>query len=714
MSGTASFDFGANPSPDRAQTAGSAVHHPPHHRSVLGAATTADMENTGLDYRASEGSAVHHPPHLGSTQRSATEVDNPGLDRRGSTVSRLTTMSSPEGMRHRRPTRSNTVTTYHEQNEHEAFMQPGAEPGIDTAAEDERLPAHLTNLKTNCEIHITDFSDIDLNHLQANNESLPLLLEQPRPTDLPCRWISVNGLSWDVIKALGNKYSLHRLAIEDLIHTHTRTKVDWYADHAFVVLTLQKLVRLHTHKGREGMCDCMKAEKDDDDDSDGKTTSPDSGSSDGNWWQRPKGKTGDLLPRYSDKDADGKMDEFVQAHSGVSENTPIKPIRTLHRYESAQIPEHTAFMEKHSVLTDEDLAVSVEQVSIFLLSDNTIISFFEHSAEDVEVPLLERLHSTETMLRRSCDASLMLQALIDAIVDLAVPVKDAYNKARKELQVDAMTNPDIKTSRALHIFGEEIDMLQNLFKPIVHLVNALRDHQSEPLLPTISHQNLRHEQQPADHDNTAPAAAAAAVAQPTPDPPPPQPASERHTPRDRDGLPTSLRKPSDFRAAALRRTETATSVSITPLAHTYFGDVLDHCITMIQTMEQMDASAANISTLIFNTVGAKTNNFMMILAVVTVFFSPLTFISGYFGMNLYVFTSSSSLAGRRHWLCDRLAAHSNGNGLNHPFSFFWVVAIPCLTAFMLIVFATMLWDNIGDFLAKRGIRAHRKSRARRR
>lgn len=78
----------------------------------------------------------------------------------------------------------------------------------------------------------------------------------------------------------------------------------------------------------------------------------------------------------------------------------------------------------------------------------------------------------------------------------------------------------------------------------------------------------------------------------------------------------------------MKRADYATSVTITPLAHTYFGDVLDHCITMIQAFEQMDASASNISTLIFNTVGAKTNNFMMILAVVTVGFAPLTFITG--------------------------------------------------------------------------------------
>lgn len=108
---------------------------------------------------------------------------------------------------------------------------------------------------------------------------------------------------------------------------------------------------------------------------------------------------------------------------------------------------------------------------------------------------------------------------------------------------------------------------------------------------------------------------------------------------------------------------------------------------MIQALEQMDASATNISTLIFNTVGAKTNNFMMILAVVTVFFSPLTFISGYFGMNFV-----------------------NGGGLDHKFAFFWTVAIPSLVAFMGLVFATMMWSNIEDFFQKRGIRAHRQRR----
>jgi Mg2+ and Co2+ transporter CorA len=79
---------------------------------------------------------------------------------------------------------------------------------------------------------------------------------------------------------------------------------------------------------------------------------------------------------------------------------------------------------------------------------------------------------------------------------------------------------------------------------------------------------------------------------------------------------------------------------------------------------------------------------MMILAVVTVFFAPLTFISGYFGMNM-----------------------SSGAGLAHPFSFFWVVAVPSLAGFMLLVFGAMLWDNISNWLANRGVKARWKIRS---
>ena len=69
-------------------------------------------------------------------------------------------------------------------------------------------------------------------------------------------------------------------------------------------------------------------------------------------------------------------------------------------------------MERHSALSSKGLGVGVEQVSIFLTADNTVISFFESSAEDIESPIISRLSTPETILRRCSDASMVTQARI--------------------------------------------------------------------------------------------------------------------------------------------------------------------------------------------------------------------------------------------------------------------------------------------------------------
>ncbi|RMD40778.1 hypothetical protein DV735_g4323, partial [Chaetothyriales sp. CBS 134920] len=593
-------------------------------------------------------------------------------------ITRADTAGSTNSVR-RRKTRTDTVTTYHLPGRDMPLGgHAGAEPGIDISTDQDEDMPHLQAMKADCQIDIIDFSETGVRLEQATNETLAKVLDQPRPGgDMSCRWISVNGLSWDVIKMLGRKYELHRLAIEDLVHTHSRTKVDWYREHAFMVLTLQKLVRLHywgadhldcpAHEDFEGQQQPAQRRK--------------------RWpWQpaSDSNEKNNVLPRYLDRDGDGKVDETIMAHSGLSENSPVQEIRTLHRYENSQIPEHTAFMEKHSALAQEGLVVSVEQVSIFLLTDNSVISFFEHSADDVLVPILERIRSPETILRRTVDASVLLQAIVDAIVDLALPVKDAYNKARKELQIDALTNPNIKTSRTLHIFGEEIDMLQNLFNPIIALINALRDHNTEPQVPTLPPDTAASANGPTAATPKQPAAAQTAT--PLPSDPTHSPSSPLARTR-REGGEEMVRKMSEIKRIARTQVSVVTNVSISPVAHIYFGDVLDHCITIIQSFRQMDASANNISTLIFNTVGAKTNSTMMILAVVTIIFAPLTFISGYFGMNF-----------------------ASGAGLAHPFAFFWLVAVPSLVAFMVLVFAVMCWDDFANLWTRRGIRARRRRR----
>ena len=164
---------------------------------------------------------------------------------------------------------------------------------------------------------------------------------------------------------------------------------------------------------------------------------------------------------------------------------PREPFRTLQRYRGGQNLERAVYMERNSALFKKNLGVSVEQVSIFLTEDNTVISFFERSADDVETPILTRLNSQETILRRSCDASMVVQALIDAIIDLAIPVAAAYEEIIGEYELDVLTNHSLEYSKGLYILMSELALLRNNVQPVVGLINALRDHRSDPICTSL-------------------------------------------------------------------------------------------------------------------------------------------------------------------------------------------------------------------------------------
>ncbi|KAK6536534.1 hypothetical protein TWF281_000762 [Arthrobotrys megalospora] len=458
----------------------------------------------------------------------------------------------------------------------------GAEPGISATQEID------LELYARCEITLVDYGMEDMITTELVNETLPEFLARPRPKWATVRWINVNGLSWDVIKCLGQYKALHRLAIEDIMNTHSRSKTDWYSDHALIVMTLQKLVHLDTsveeHKKKQR-----------------------------SWYQ----KIFDV-PDTVDSD-----DESIPEVQGHSEGSDIKTIQTLQRYHGGPNYERILFMERNSSLSQKDYAVAVEQCSIFLCDDNTVISFFERSADDIEPPIMARLSSTNTLLRSSCDGSMVVQAIIDAIVDLCFPVIHAYQDTIGELELSVLTDTSLHDTQRLYILTSELALLKTTIQPLTGIINALRDHKRDV---------------------------------------------------SRKGTNTISQ---------------LTSVGISPVAHTYLGDVQDHTMVLLETVETMKRSADNLTDYIFNTVGNLQNENMRQLTIVTIFFLPLTFLTGYFGMNFEEFS-----------------------GIKRSDAFFWYLAVPIGVTTMLALLNGPLVRQITKLFRRRQINKVRKLRER--
>lgn len=86
--------------------------------------------------------------------------------------------------------------------------------------------------------------------------------------------------------------------------------------------------------------------------------------------------------------------------TGFSDVPDTSQLRTLQQYHASPNDPRTQFMEKNSALASRSLVVACEQVSMFITNDNSIISFFEVSAQDIEAPIIRRLQTNDTIIRQ--------------------------------------------------------------------------------------------------------------------------------------------------------------------------------------------------------------------------------------------------------------------------------------------------------------------------
>src|SRR5271167_4008021 len=97
------------------------------------------------------------------------------------------------------------------------------EPGLDYMTVD------VEGFDNYAEVTVTDYSSqqFSISNRLDTFEKLKDFFKSDRPNWTKVRWINVEGLNWQYIKFLAIKYSLHRLAIEDMLSVQ-RTKTDTY------------------------------------------------------------------------------------------------------------------------------------------------------------------------------------------------------------------------------------------------------------------------------------------------------------------------------------------------------------------------------------------------------------------------------------------------------------------------------------------------------
>jgi hypothetical protein len=142
-----------------------------------------------------------------------------------------------------------------------------------------------------------------------------------------------------------------------------------YSDHTYIVLTLQKLVHIHS--------------EDDDIDDEGNDEAYSAGGSKLSRRARLMRMIHRIFggdsnqetpcPKSLDDTLNGgdvlkPTSGFISGHTEGVHDAPIHKLRTLQRYHGGPNQERMAFMEEKSALTAKNLAICAEQVSIFLTS----------------------------------------------------------------------------------------------------------------------------------------------------------------------------------------------------------------------------------------------------------------------------------------------------------------------------------------------------------
>ncbi|KIR52368.1 hypothetical protein I315_05318 [Cryptococcus gattii Ru294] len=604
----------------------------------------------------------------------------------------------------------------------------GDEPGVDVKSKrDQKNYGHLkgnTHIKVvdycsnpdqECMNRSSDFPGEKLQEWLDSEHGKRQLDENGKPMGV--RWIHVDGVNWEVVKALVLHFGLHPLAVEDSLEApeSPRSKLDFYKNHLYLQLLIH-----HSQITEKDTIDILA-----DDMVEGAYRKGQGGihSRKKRWFsQRVRGV-------FEGEHRKPRLPEGVQ---GAFEPSMISPRRTIGMHRTQEKQAHKLTVEELSAEYMVPIHRSI--LSIFMLRDGTLISMDAKPTKEVLSPIYTRLEDEQSLLRRSGDVSMLAQAILDTVVDLAIEVSQRFENEILKLEASVLVDPEMETVRHLHVLSSQLIRLRRSLTPLLHVCYVIRDQDIQRSAAASAvgqgyggevNENAdgpRKEQNGLGHSPSlmsgTGAAAGAGVeynpfsppsggsqhsqamsftdfAQPQPRPlmpshniaptAPPTSSISRGASRSSTPVPgvAPRARQSDTDAAsvlsmmnlhqsyrnlaALGTPHTGVGVGaaslgfFSPLTKVYIEDVIDHLEIIVGSLEQFVSTCDHLTDYVFNALSFQTNASMERLSIVTVVFLPLTFIASYFGMN---FTGFDQIEG--------------------PVSYFWKVAIPCTVAFFIV------------------------------
>ncbi len=210
------------------------------------------------------------------------------------------------------------------------------------------------------------------------------------------------------------------------------------------------------------------------------------------------------------------------------------------------------FVVARSVRPTDDHEMTAEQISFFL-GRTTLLSFQQSSSPAIGE--IERRLANPRSRVRQLDASFLLYALIDALVDHFFPLLDASSERLELAEEDVLAQPRMDNLHALHQIKRDLVMIRRSAWPMRELVSQL---QREP-----------HE-------------------------------------------------------------------CLSEITQTYFRDVYDHCVQIIDLIETYREIASAVTETYVSVISNRTNDIMKVLTIIGTIFIPLTFLAGVYGMNMQI------------------------------------------------------------------------------